>query len=86
MDAKSILVRAGMLGAFGGVVWATAEPAMTTLTMSVEERAAIESSVTYAGCHEVRAAGKDPIYIGQPGYRDEMDGDGDGVACEPHRD
>ncbi|WP_231634849.1 excalibur calcium-binding domain-containing protein [Novosphingobium sp. KN65.2] len=22
---------------------------------------------------------------GQPGYRPEMDGDGDGVACKPYR-
>jgi hypothetical protein len=32
-----------------------------------------------------RAAGAAPIYRGQPGYREEMDGDGDGIACEPHR-
>lgn len=85
MDAKLILVRAGMLGAFGGFVWATAQPAMTALAMSPEEREPIESSVYYAGCDEVRAAGKDPISIGQPGYRRGMDGDSDGIACEPYR-
>lgn len=26
-----------------------------------------------------------PIYRGEPGYRVEMDGDGDGIACEPYR-
>ena len=31
------------------------------------------------------AAGAAPLYRGQPGYRPEMDGDGDGVACEPFR-
>jgi len=41
--------------------------------------------VYYRGCHEVRAAGAAPLYRGQPGYRPEMDGDGDGVACEPYR-
>ena len=41
-------------------------------------------SVHYAGCNEVRAAGKAPLYSGQPGYSEEMDGDGDGIACEPH--
>jgi len=45
----------------------------------------VERSVSYAGCNEVRAAGKAPLYAGQPGYREDMDGDGDGVACEPHR-
>ena len=29
-----------------------------------------------------RAAGAAPLYAGQPGYRPEMDGDRDGVACE----
>jgi len=46
---------------------------------------AVEQSVYYAGCDEVRAAGKAPLYAGQPGYRPGMDGDGDGVACEPYR-
>jgi hypothetical protein len=46
---------------------------------------AVEQIVYYAGCNEVRAAGKAPLYAGQPGYREEMDGDGDGVACEPYR-
>ena len=39
----------------------------------------------WGGCNEARAAGTAPIYAGEPGYRDGMDGDGDGVACEPYR-
>ena len=39
----------------------------------------------YPGCNAARAAGAAPIYRGQPGYRAEMDGDDDGIACEPHR-
>ena len=46
--------------------------------------AAPDRSVHFAGCNEVRAAGKAPLLAGQPGYRAEMDGDGDGIACEPH--
>lgn len=46
---------------------------------------AVESTVYYAGCNEARAAGAAPIYAGQPGYRAGMDGDGDGIACEPYR-
>jgi Excalibur calcium-binding domain len=45
----------------------------------------VERGVFYSGCNEVRAAGKAPLYAGQPGYRVEMDGDRDGVACEPIR-
>lgn len=37
------------------------------------------------GCNDARAAGTAPIYEGEPGYRPEMDGDSDGVACEPPR-
>ena len=49
------------------------------------EQLKVEQSVYYSGCNEVRLLGKDPIYRGQPGYREDMDGDGDGIACEPHR-
>ena len=44
----------------------------------------VEQSVHYSGCDEVRAAGKAPLRAGEPGYRPEMDGDGDGIACEPY--
>jgi len=43
------------------------------------------AAVYFSGCNEVRAAGLAPLYEGQPGYRPEMDGDDDGIACEPHR-
>ncbi|WP_448627396.1 GmrSD restriction endonuclease domain-containing protein [Geodermatophilus sp. URMC 64] len=36
----------------------------------------------YASCDAARAAGAAPLREGQPGYRPELDGDGDGVACE----
>ena len=38
----------------------------------------------YYNCDDARAAGVAPIYVGEPGYRDELDGDGDGIACEPY--
>lgn len=37
------------------------------------------------GCNDARAAGTAPIYRGEPGYREGMDGDSDGIACEPYR-
>lgn len=37
----------------------------------------------WGGCNDARAAGTAPIYRGEPGYRANMDGDGDGIACEP---
>lgn len=43
------------------------------------------SGVYFRNCSEARAAGVAPIYRGQPGYRPEMDGDNDGIACEPYK-
>lgn len=41
------------------------------------------TSVRYANCTAVRAAGASPLYAGQPGYETpRLDRDGDGVACE----
>lgn len=40
------------------------------------------TAVHYANCAAARAAGAAPLRAGQPGYREQMDGDRDGVACE----
>ncbi|MEG9247991.1 excalibur calcium-binding domain-containing protein [Arthrobacter sp. Soc17.1.1.1] len=40
------------------------------------------SNVYYPNCDAVRAAGKAPLYRGQPGYRPGLDREGDGIACE----
>lgn len=37
------------------------------------------------GCDAVRAAGRAPLYRGDPDYHPAMDRDGDGIACEPLR-
>lgn len=50
-----------------------------------KQQGSSDKTIYYAGCNEVRAIGKAPLYEGQPGYREEMDGDGDGIACEPIR-
>lgn len=44
-----------------------------------------EAGDHWRGCNDARAAGTAPIYRGEPGFRDKMDGDGDGIACEPYR-
>jgi len=40
------------------------------------------SSVYYPNCAAARAAGAAPLLVGEPGYRDGLDRDGDGVAFE----
>jgi hypothetical protein len=59
-------------------------PRIYSFFMSPEERQRIEGTAYYPGCDAARSAGVAPIYRGTPGYRSEMDGDNDGIACEPH--
>ncbi|WP_449485939.1 excalibur calcium-binding domain-containing protein [Streptomyces avidinii] len=40
--------------------------------------------VYFDNCDDARAAGAAPLLRGGPGYRDALDRDGDGVACEPY--
>ncbi|WP_111836792.1 excalibur calcium-binding domain-containing protein [Actinomyces bovis] len=41
-----------------------------------------QGQVYYANCKEAKAAGAAPLYRGNPGYRDGLDRDHDGIACE----
>lgn len=45
----------------------------------------VPHSTYYANCAAARSAGAAPLRIGEPGYRPQLDADGDGVACEPYR-
>ena len=40
------------------------------------------AGVHYEDCDAVRAAGADPIRLGDPGYSRELDPDGDGLGCQ----
>ena len=63
-------------------------PRLTTVvhvSRGVERDQAPWQRVYYSNCSEARAAGAAPIHAGEPGYRPEMDGDSDGIACEPYR-
>ena len=80
---------------FGGVLLLTApsageRPSAAPVALSGSEREALAEPAAspnawYSGCNAVRAAGAAPLYRDQPGYRPEMDRDGDGIACEPYR-
>lgn len=66
---------------------ATTAPAPTVATTiprpaTTEPPVATTRLVSYANCTEVKAAGKAPIYRGQPGYSTSLDRDGDGIACD----
>ena len=44
-----------------------------------------QDSAYYPNCKAARAAGAAPMYKGEPGYRSELDRDGDGIACDKTR-
>lgn len=69
------------------------ETAVATETVTAEEThppsrhvaapaPTVEEAVYYANCREAKAAGAAPLRRGDPGYRSDLDRDGDGVACE----
>lgn len=80
--------------AVGLVVFFSAPTIETALTGSTamadqiqlneQKRRMVEQSRYFRNCAEARAAGVAPIYRGSAGYRSELDGDSDGIACEPH--
>ncbi|MET0373779.1 MAG: excalibur calcium-binding domain-containing protein [Rhizorhabdus sp.] len=70
----------GSAATFASVFAFTGSPKAQAIAKTVAAKA-----VYYPGCDAVRALGKAPLYRGQPGYRPEMDGDDDGIACEPYR-
>jgi len=41
-----------------------------------------QESTYYPNCKAAKAAGAAPLYRGDPGYREDLDRDKDGVACE----
>jgi hypothetical protein len=62
-------------------------PSKTRPSEKVSKQPAPETTyeapvVWYDNCSDVRAAGKAPIYRGQPGYASHLDRDGDGIGCD----
>lgn len=95
LPTSKILIGAGAIGAIVGVGSLTTTPQGRAAVATKANSLAVASGVKRArepqegdswhGCDDARSAGTAPIYRGEPGYRDGMDGDGDGVACEPYR-
>ena len=51
----------------------------------VREPRPVASTGGFRNCAAARAAGAAPMRRGEPGYNPRLDGDNDGVACEPYR-
>jgi hypothetical protein len=90
-----VLIGASALGTVIGIGSLATTPAGQTLVAAKAEALAIATGWKrlrepkvgdyWGGCNDARAAGTAPIYRGEPGYRAEMDGDNDGIACERRR-
>ncbi|GAA5502374.1 hypothetical protein Dxin01_02118 [Deinococcus xinjiangensis] len=61
---------------------ATAPSGLSSSPVPLTPPRARDAEPYYSNCAAVRAAGKAPLLRGQPGYRDGLDRDGDGRACE----
>lgn len=91
----NFLVGAGIIGAAVGVgsvattsegrdqIVATAMDVGVAIGMARER--APQDGDYWRRCDDARAAGTAPIYRGEPGYREGLDRDYDGIACEPYR-
>ncbi|PXA99262.1 hypothetical protein DMC47_04315 [Nostoc sp. 3335mG] len=55
------------------------------IEMGVVRRREPQAGDDWRNCDSARAAGTAPIYRGEPGYREWLDRDADGIACEPYR-
>ena len=88
----SVLLGAGVLGAIIGVSSVTTTPSGIAALANHASDIAVSAGLKrlrepqlndrWGGCNDARASGTAPIYHGEPGYREDMDGDGDGIACE----
>ena len=92
MRALILLVSAVILGVTGGYAWSNWSKASPAAVANApkgpsakpgETSAEVEESAYYADCDAARAAGKAPLYPGQPGYRKELDPQDTGIACQP---
>lgn len=73
-----IAVASGLGLAFGASALEAAQERQAILD-------ALPAGYAYSGCNEVRAAGVAPLYSYEPGFSEHLDGDGDGIGCEPYR-
>jgi hypothetical protein len=91
--AIAVLTAAGLVGAVIGVA-SVGEPSTgVPIAAGIVRDVAVTTGIRrlrdpqpgdyWRGCNDARAAGTAPIYRDEPGYRPGMDGDGDGIACEP---
>jgi len=85
--AQHLWLNAIAVAVIGTVILAVVSSVSERAAQLNVANAAIESETTAPAveesCSEAWAAGKAPIYENEPGYRSGLDGNSDGIACEP---
>ena len=81
-DAQSAAVAKAKAAAVAKAKAAATARAKAAAAAAAVAALAPVASVFYANCSDVRAAGADPIRLGEPGYSTTLDRDRDGIACE----
>lgn len=76
------LPRSSSIPLGGGPERTVAAPSTSTTSSGGSVGLVDGGDVYYKNCDAVRAAGADPIRVGDPGYDRRLDRDGDGVGCE----
>ncbi|CAN5616309.1 hypothetical protein BH10PSE14_BH10PSE14_31600 [soil metagenome] len=82
---RTLAIGSAMVAILAWTAAPTVNAMWTLSTKSSAQVKVIEESAYYPNCGGARAAGAAPMVSGTPGYRDSLDRDGDGIACEPHR-
>ena len=75
-------LRSSRTGLDSAVSPSTASARRRGVEKAPADQAPVPADVHYANCTAAREAGAAPLLRGEPGYREAMDGDSDGVACE----
>lgn len=83
----------GLIGGVGTVVASDDTPSAilakvqpVALGLGLARARAPQAGDYWPRCAAARAAGTAPIYAGEPEYREGLDGDSNGFACEPYRE
>src|SRR5690606_8287677 len=94
LSASGVFALAALFGAAAGAGWTGTSPEQKAAFVGAVKDAGIAAGMVrerspqegdyWRRCDDARAAGTAPIYRGEPGYREGLDRDNDGIACEPY--
>jgi hypothetical protein len=77
-------IAGALIGTLGFAAATSFEPAAVNLAITRPSASVSEIPRPFHDCAEARAAGAAPVYRGDPGYAPWLDGDHDGIGCEPY--